>query len=202
MADTKISALAAATNVLVGDQFPENQGGTSKSATAVQLMGGYCCRLHAAYTLTSSTSVQKLFNASANGAITLEVGAYLFDCLFSISGLSATSGNGAFSLAVGTAVIANELMYAVGIDGATATAAAQTGSTAVTAAFPASMVTAGTATAMQALVHGSFEVTTQGTVIPSIALVTAAAGIVAIGSYFRCFPMGAAATSVTVGNWS
>jgi hypothetical protein len=202
VADTKISGLTPATNMLPGDLFAVDQAGSSVSETAVQLVGGYACRLHATYTLTNTTAVQKLFNASTNGAVTLPIGAYLFDCLFSLSSMSATSGNASFSLAVGTAVIANELMYAVGIDGLTATAAAQTGSTAVTAAFPASMVTAGTAAGMQASVHGSFEVTTQGTVIPSIALVTGAAAVVAIGSHFRCYPIAAAAATTTIGNWS
>jgi hypothetical protein len=156
--------------------------------------------LSGSYTLTSQTAVQKLFNATANGALTLEVGTYLFECLISLSAMSATSGNAAFSLA-GGATLGTILMFGDGVDGATAAAAAGSNSMAVTATFPASMVVAAVGTGLQALIKGTFRVTVAGTIIPSIALVTAAAAVVAAGSYFRCNRIGAAAFT-NVGQWS
>jgi hypothetical protein len=64
------------------------------------------------------------------------------------------------------------------------------------------MATTQVATAMQFVVKGTFEVTTAGTFIPSFTLATAVAtAVVAIGSYFQCYSVGAA-TATSVGNWS
>jgi hypothetical protein len=156
--------------------------------------------LSSTYTLTSNANVQKLFNTPTNGALTLETGTYFFESLISLSSMSATSGNAAFSLA-GTATLGSILMSAEGVDGATGAAAATSGSMAVTAATPASAVTAGTGTGLQLIVRGTFRVTVAGTVIPSIQLVTAAAAVVAVGSYFRCRRIGSA-TVTSVGQWS
>lgn len=40
--------------------------------------------------------------------------------------------------------------------------------------------------ALRASIHGTFEITTAGTIIPSIALDAAAAAVVNAGSYFEC----------------
>jgi hypothetical protein len=157
------------------------------------------CRLHSAYTLTSTTSVQQLFNSSTNGRLTLPVGTYRLDCLFSLSSMSATSGNGAFSLA-GTATLANVLMYAQGRDGSINTVATLDGTMSNAAAFPNPMHTGQAATSLQTHIMGSFEVTVAGTIIPSFALNTAAAAIVAAGSYFECWSVGAT-TATTIGEW-
>lgn len=159
-------------------------------------------RLTADYTLTSSTSEQKLFNASTNGRLTLETGAYRFECLASISSLSATSGNGAFDiLGAGSATLTDVLYHSVGVDGATATAATQTGSTMIQGQSPASQQTAGTGTTWNFRNSGTFEVTGAGTIVPSVTLVTAAAGIVRAGSYFACWRIGASGAATLVGQW-
>lgn len=49
-------------------------------------------------------------------------------------------------------------------------------------------------------IHGTFEITTAGTIIPSIALDVAAAAIVNAGSYFECIYLGPAAA--LGGSWS
>jgi hypothetical protein len=159
-------------------------------------------RQAAAYTLTSQTASQKLFGIG-NGAASLPTGIYEFDALVYITGMSATSGNALISLlGAGTAtLVATPLFYTVGIDGAAATAATQTGSTSITTATPASAVTAGTGTAMTANLTGTFEVTVAGTIIPSISLVTAAAAVVAIGSYFKLRRRADTGTT-TIGQWS
>jgi hypothetical protein len=93
-------------------------------------------------------------------------------------------------------------MYTVGVDGGSALAATQTGSMATTPTnFPGSMQTAGTSVSQQAFITGTFEVTTGGTVIPSIQLATAAAAVLAAGSFFEVTRIGET-TDVTVGAWA
>lgn len=207
MADTKISALTAVTAPTAASELPVNEGGTSKKLT-LALLGEFLAaqsviRQAATYTLTSSTTQQQLFNSVTNGRLTLTTGTYMFDAIISISGMSATSGNAAFSLkGGGTATLSDVLFHTVGIDGATGAAGTQTGSTTVatTGTTPAAAVTAGTGTAMQMNIRGTFEVTGAGTIIPSITLLTAAAAVVAAGSYLRCQRIGATGM-VSQGAW-
>jgi hypothetical protein len=180
------------------NSFYATPNDSNRGAIAVE----HYVRLTSAYTLTSTTSAQQLFNATTNGALTLPTGMYFFECLLSLSSMSSTSGNAQFQLVGGgTAAVDQVLYHAVGVDGATGTAATQTGSTSTSANSPASIVTAGTNTNMQVSIRGTFRVTTSGTLIPSIALVTAAAAVVAAGSYFRCRRVGETTDSV-IGNWS
>lgn len=153
-------------------------------------------------TLTSSTSEQSLFDSVGTGTLTLARGTYFFETSVSLSSMSATSGNLAFDiLGAGTAVLDAVLYECTGIDGATGTAATKTGSTMVTAQTPASVVTAGTDTTCQFACKGAFRITTAGTIIPSGTLVTAAAAVVAKGSYFYCYIIGSY-TAESGGPWS
>lgn len=162
----------------------------------------HICRLSADYTLTSTTAEQKLFNCSTNGRLTLETGAYEFECLASISGLSTTTGNGAFDiLGAGGATLADVLYHSIGVDGATATAATQTGSTSIQGQSAVSQQTGGTATTWNFRNKGTFEVTVAGTIVPSVTLVTAAAGAVRAGSYFKCWRVGASGADTLIGQW-
>lgn len=163
-------------------------------------------RQHATFTLTSTTSYQKLFNGSANGAIVLQIGTYYFEAMVSLNTMSATSGNAAFSVAAGTATITNSLIAWHAIDAATTGsggAAFQSGMVRSnqTGATTTNMATAAVTTEMQFWVRGSFEVSVAGTVIPSISLQTANAAVVQIGSYFMAWRAGAD-TLTNQGNWS
>lgn len=207
MPDTKISALTAVTTPTAASELPVNEAGVSKKLTLAQASefsnGGVLIRQPANHTLTSSTTQQRLFDATTNGRTTLATGTYMFDAQLSLTTMSATSGNAAFSIkGGGTAVLADVLYHTVGVDGNSATAAAQSGSTTVatTGTSPASAVSAGTGTAVQMHIKGTFEVTTSGTIVPSITLVTAAAAVLVAGSYFRCKRIGAAGLS-TIGTW-
>jgi hypothetical protein len=205
MADTKISALTAVATPAGTDEFGVNQAGTSKKMTLDQVDGFNKNRvvLDTAYTLTSTTVAQKIFNNSTNGALTLATGWYRFTAVIGITGLSATSGNAQFQiLGGGTATLGGVLYHAVGVDGNSGTAATQTGSWAVASNSPASIMTAGTGTALMMDIEGTFEVTATGTIIPSVALVTAAAGSVVVGSFFECVRVGAAGANVSTGSWS
>src|SRR5215212_3180399 len=188
MADTKISALPAVTVPDLTDEFAVNQGGTSKKVTRAQIldMERYLLRADATRNLTSQTASQALFNVPTNGRLTLPVGTYRFEAMVYLTAMSATSGNALLDIkGAGTAVMAALLWQATGIDAtAPATAAAQSGGTHVTNASAQPIVLAATGTALAVRLEGTFEVTTAGTIIPSISLNTAAAATVAIGTYF------------------
>lgn len=158
--------------------------------------------LSGTYTLTSQTAAQKLFNSTTNGQVTVGGStAYYFECLVSLSSMSATSGNGQFVLA-GTATFTSLSYTVVGFDASTlTTVAATSGSYNTTTSTAASMVTAGTGTGMFAMIRGTLRVNVGGTIIPQVALVTAAAAVVGTNSYFRIVPVGTN-TVTNVGNWN
>jgi len=146
-----------------------------------------------AYTLTSQTAAQKLFNPTTNGTVTLTAGTYAFDCAFSLSSMSATSGS--FGFAFGGAATFTQYWNAIGQKGATTTQMTYN-TTANT-----SLAVASTGTSGSAQISGVLVVTVGGTLIPQVSLTQLAAAVVGIGSYFRIRPLGS--SSVTnVGNWS
>jgi len=161
----------------------------------------YYGHLQSDYTLTSQTAAQKLFNWSTNGALTLTTGVYRFRCLIYLTTMSGTSGNGAFHLlGSGTATLARILYHVTGVDNTTPlVSAARGGSASVTSASAASMVTAATGTGLTAIIEGVFDMTVAGTIIPSIALVTAAAAVVKTGSFFECERIANTATATSSG---
>jgi hypothetical protein len=153
-------------------------------------------------TLPNDTNENAIFNSPTNGRITLEPGCYLFEGVIYITGLSATSGNASIDiLGAGTATCAAWLYHVFGTDNTTPTnAGTRTGSFAVTQQTAASALTAGTGTSMAFEIRGTFEVTGAGTMIPSIDLVTAAAGAVAIGSHMVFERIGSTSV-VSLGQW-
>jgi len=161
-------------------------------------------RADATRTFTSNTSQQAIFNSPASGTLTLETGTYLFEGLIAMTAMSATSGNGKFSvIGAGTATLGDILWQAYGQDvTAEAVASAVGGSWHVIATqTAANIATAATGTALAFFVKGTFTVTVAGTIIPSFAQTTAAAAVVAIGSFFSCERVGS--TSVTsIGQWT
>ncbi len=154
------------------------------------------------YTLTATTSAQKLFNWSTDGAVTLGLGRYRYEIWFVIENMSATSGNGAFVLG-GTATINGARGVVMGGDTSTplTTVGTVTGQFFSGTTTAASMVTATTGTGIGVTIRGTFNVAAEGTFIPQIALVTAAAADVKAGAY--CIIQKVADTGeVTVGGWS
>ncbi len=153
--------------------------------------------LASAYTLTSETTAQQLLNATANGAVTLAVGTYEFECFFSLSSLSSTSGS--FGFALGGAATFTQSWVSIGhkASGSTPASPEITFNTASNTAI----VAANTNVAGEALIKGVLRVTAAGTVQPQVSLGVAAAAVVGAGSYFKCWPLGSA-TMTTVGDWS
>ncbi len=145
----------------------------------------YWMMLNGAYALTSTTAVQKLFNATTNGALSIDVGVWDYEARYRITAMSGTSGNASFSiLGAGTAVInANSYSYTTGQDNFTATPAAQSGLFFTGAGSSGNVVSATTAGDLAVHIRGMFRVTTAGTIIPSIGLTTAASASINTGSH-------------------
>ena len=159
--------------------------------------------LQANYTLTSATTAQKLFNWSTNGALSLAAGTYRFSCSLLLTSMSTTSGSAKFDLkGAGTALFGKMSMQNFGSRGTVAV-----GGTTATSGTASDVPTSGgalasvaTSAALRASIHGTFEITTAGTIIPSIALDVAAAAVVNAGSYFECIYLGP--TAALGGSWS
>src|SRR5690606_10972430 len=114
-------ALAALTTDAFGRALLEK----ASAAEILAYLGFAHCRLDADYTLTSQTAAQKLFNTTANGALTLTTGVYRFESLLFLTSMSATSGNADLSiLGAGTATLAGQSQATTGRDGGSANLAA------------------------------------------------------------------------------
>jgi hypothetical protein len=164
----------------------------------VQLSEQYAV-LSANYTLTSQTGAQKLFNVITNGAITLQPGAYEFECNFALTGLSATSGTFGFAFA-GTATYTQGWTATAAVQ-ATSLATATNQQISFNSAANTALATAGTGTFGSSSISGILRVTVAGTIIPSVSLSVASAAIVQTNSFFRIRSIGAAAVT-SQGNWS
>lgn len=184
-------------------KFRGRQGGVS-----IDLSGGSGATaaygvLQANYTLTSATTAQKLFNWSTNGALSLAAGTYRFSCSLLLTSMSATSGSAKFDLkGAGSAIFGKMSMQDFGSRG-TVAVGGTTATSGTASDVPASggvLATAATSAALRASIHGTFEITTAGTIIPSIALDVAAAAVVNAGSYFECIYLGPVAA--LGGSWS
>lgn len=183
-----------------GDLIFLTDGAGNRAGIAAEQWG----RQGSNYTLTSTTSLQKLFNWSTNGTLTLGEGIYFFEMLLYLTSMSSTSGNGQIDLlGAGTATMGSVLYLASGMDDSTptTTAVALSGSLATAAAGTASVVVAAAGTQMGTILRGAFRLSVGGTIIPSIALVTAAAASVRQNSYFICRRVGGNGLNYS-GNWS
>jgi len=158
-------------------------------------------------TLTSATTLQSIFagaTGAATGALTVNgATAYYFECSINLSAMSATSGNLGFSIGgAGGATFTSAAWHAIGLD-ATAqnTGAALGGIWSNAAAQTGNIVTAAAGTAMSVIVKGIFRINAGGTIIPSVQLTTAAAAVIGVDTWFKCYPIGTN-TVITVGQWS
>jgi len=162
------------------------------------------CGLTSTYTLTSTTAIQKLFNATTNGALTVNGSTtYFFECQFLLTSMSATSGNAKFDiLGAGTATLNSSSFAAVGLDNTTTSTAAAAGASFTTTNVSTGNTTAaGTGTGMFVRVTGIMRVNVGGTIIPSVGLTTAAAAVVGVNSFIRLTPVGSN-TATSGGSWN
>lgn len=176
-------------------KFRGRQGGVS-----LDIVGGGAPYsfgvLQANYTLTSATTAQKLFNWSTNGALSLAARTCRFSCSLLMTSMSTTSGSAKSDLkGAGTAILGKMSMQDFGSRGTVAVGGvtALSGTASDVPASAAVLATPGASAALRASIHGTFEITTAGTIVPSIALDIAAAAIVNAGSCFECIYIGPAA---------
>ena len=155
--------------------------------------------LNTAYTLTSATGVQKLFNNTTNGAVTLPVGTYQFECYVTLSTLAAT---GTFGFALAGGATYTQYWQATGARVAAGTAA--TASTSFNTTANAAITPTSATTTAYMWIRGVLNVTVTGTVIPQFSQTVASAAVVGVGSFFKVSPFSGtnSTTNITVGNWS
>lgn len=171
---------------------------TPTAAQRGVIMAEQIILLQAAYTLTSQTAAQKLFNTPTGGQVTLTAGTYEFECFYSLTAMSATSGSFGFALG-GTATFTQ--FYLATADKRATLATVQTAQFTYNVAAITTMATANVNTTGFAQISGIINVSASGTIIPQVSLTIAAAAVVGIGSYFRIRPIGNT-TVTSVGNWS
>lgn len=157
-------------------------------------------KLTSAYTLASSTSLQKLFNvgSGSGGAYNASANRTIrFECEFDLTGISSTSGNISFGI-LGTAGIAS-INYKTGTLRAGALSTISTNGLASIQTASASQITiASTATTMKALVTGTIVTSTAGTIILAVATgVATGACQVEVDSFARFEDIGADTLTAT-----
>lgn len=153
-------------------------------------------------TLTNNTSAQAIFNASANGAITLAGSTtFEFEMMVAASGFSSSSHTIQLGFA-GTATFTS-IGYFYDENAGSTLAGPTTSLSGFVATASATTVTASvTTTGLVLRVRGTMRVNAGGTVIPQLTQVTASgAAVVQANSFFRCWPIGSN-TVTNVGNWS
>jgi hypothetical protein len=161
-------------------------------------------RLASDYTLTNTTSAQKYFNTTSNGAVTLPVGTYEFEWLVMLDQMSTTSGNAEFNiLGAGTATVELVGMSTSGKESSNpeniATLSGQASRTVLT---DEPSVTAATTDAMHLFLIGIFKISAEGTMIPSVRLTTGVSSCLAkSGSYFKVKKIGESGVNYT-GAWT
>lgn len=160
----------------------------------------YVASLSSTYTLASQTAAQKLFNTSTNGAITLDVGTYWFECSFTLTSMSASSGS--FGFALGGTATKSEGWQANAMKVATLSSSANTTNLTYQTGAQTALVTANTNTSGFAYIEGFIRITVAGTIIPQVSLGVAAAAVVGANSYFKIVPVSGSATGTNIGNWS
>ncbi len=152
--------------------------------------------------LTSQTAAQPFFDTGAEN-ITLETGLYEFRLVVAFSAMSATSGNATINiLGGGSATVSNSIAHTTAIDGAGNANGAWSSALYrnTTLSYGGPIATAGTNTNLQVVIQGVARINGAGTIIPSVALTTAAAATVE-QAYFRIHRIGAD-TATTLGQWA
>lgn len=162
--------------------------------------------LSADYTLTDSSTAQKCFNGTTNGAVTLFASTtYLMEAVYLITNVGTTSHTWS-TLFAGTATLTS-IAYAVqAYTGVTSAATITAVSGNYTIAATALAVTAASVSAtenVQIQLRGVIRVNAAGTLIPQIKLSAATTGAskMLANSYIQLTPIGTNSV-VSVGNWS
>jgi hypothetical protein len=158
--------------------------------------------LSANRTFANNTTAQAIFNATANGAVTL-AGAttYEFEMTVAATGFSASAHTINFGFG-GTATFTSIGYY---FDAQTSSTLATPSASAtgfIAVATTSAIIASSTTTGLLLYLRGTMRINAGGTVIPQLTQVTAsAAAVVQANSFFRCWPIGNN-NATNVGNWS
>jgi len=148
----------------------------------------------------TASTLKQLFNASTNGAITVEAStAYEFECLVRLTGLSGTSGTFGFGF-LGTATYTRVSYLAIANKTASGVQTASSHTFGIAATYTI-ISAANTTTTGYVSVKGILIINAGGTVIPSMGAQFTSTYTVVAGSYFKITKLGSN-TLTTVGNWS
>lgn len=163
--------------------------------------------LSANYALTDSSTAQKAFNATANGAVTLQSETtYEFEAQYLITN-TGTSSHTWGCLFAGTATITSGVMTLKGRGGGTSAATLTAETSAYTTDLTTVLVGTGALTSATENtilnLRGIVRINAGGTFIPQVKLSATTSGTITMlaNSFFRCWPVGAN-TVTNVGNWS
>lgn len=159
------------------------------------------CTLTTAYSFTTggSNALHQLFNATTNGAVTLPLGTYFFECMFNLTSIAATSAAIGFGFG-GT--FAGSQLWEARVNRAAAATEAATTATTMNTATNSTLCAANTTGTGWGVIRGKVVVTTAGTLIPSMSLGASTLAVtVGVGSFFRIWTAGIS-TVTTTGNWS
>jgi pectate lyase-like protein len=152
-------------------------------------------------TLGTGTTLQKLFNATTNGTLTVPaLTSYFFECEFDLTGMSGTTGTFSFGFG-GTATLTSVKYIAYAQKTAAIGTPATAQMTVANVATATPLVSTSTTTTGSARISGIIRVNAAGTLIPSVALSVGIAAVVGVNSWFRITPVGVN-TITNVGNWS
>jgi hypothetical protein len=150
------------------------------------------------HTLTTSTTLQKLFNSPSGGAFTLVAGKkYKFKCNFGLSGMNTGSGDFSFGF-LGTATLTSIRYDAISVKGGSPGQPEFVTATDKTAT-PLVTQSAGTTTG-RSVITGIINCNAAGTIIPAVALSLGIAATVNGNSYFEIEEIGNA-SDVSNGAW-
>jgi len=157
--------------------------------------------LTSAYTTPSSTtSLQKLFNSTTNGQLTVAGNTtFRFRSHFTLSSMAGSSGSFGFAIG-GTATITGIEWSSAAFKGALGTVANGGFSENITASN-STITTATASTTGYANIEGRMRVSTGGTIIPQFSVSVAATAVVGADSWFEIEAVGSD-TDTFIGNWN
>lgn len=151
------------------------------------------------HTLASQQAAQAIFDGDGGpigGNITLDVGAYHFECGFALTSMS--SSNTSFGFALGGNATKTQSWIALATKSSLPSPSSTSMSWNTTA--NTALTSNSTATGASAFIKGTIRVTVKGTVIPQVSLGAAAAAVVQTNSYFKVYSVGSATTAFS-GYW-
>lgn len=153
-------------------------------------------------TFAANTNAQAIFNASANGAVTLAGSTtFEFEMYVAISGYSSSAHTLNLTFATSGSFTSFTYFYDAQT-GSTLAGPTATLSGFVAVATATAICASTTTTGLVLRVRGTIRMNATGTVTPQLTQVTnSAAAVLQAGSFFRCWPIGTNSVT-TVGDWS